>query len=336
VQRFLAGLDEKINPVAGLNTWHANPDSSSEKVLLIVHGFISSTRHLLEEMAAIGEGRTFLQAAKKRYRKILTFDHPTISVSPLLNALDLQRVLRDERADVDVICHSRGGLVARWWLEGLGGPAYGSHRRVIFVGSPLAGTGLAAPPRLRAALELLNSIGTALQRIAEFAAVASVFAQVAAALFSVVNSLLKALAKTPFVDGAINMIAGVSSMSRVGNNPDLTRLRVAVAGTAFDPQQYDYYAVKSNFEPEDVGWAFWKRFRNPVERLENWAADLVFRGPNDLIVDTDSMHDLSDAVQLPNTAERIWDFNTSKDVHHMNYFRQPKTIKFFEDTLFKR
>ena len=42
---------------------------------------------------AFDEGRTFLARAAAHYDRVLAFDHPTLSVSPILNALDLAQAL---------------------------------------------------------------------------------------------------------------------------------------------------------------------------------------------------------------------------------------------------
>ena len=52
-----------------------------------------------------------------------------------------------------MVCHSRGGLVTRWWLEVFQRDLM-PRARVVFVASPLMGTGLASPYRLRTALKL--------------------------------------------------------------------------------------------------------------------------------------------------------------------------------------
>jgi hypothetical protein len=360
VQAFLADTDETIRgknkgQKYGLHEWdldhgHHYDDkieiANEGRILLIVHGFISSTNHLINEVRAIKKGEAFLKQLSKHYKQVLTFDHPTVSVSPLLNALDLHRALGYTKATVDVICHSRGGLVTRWWLEGLGGPqSIGRRPRVIFLGSPLAGTSLASPARLRAVMDLLASIGSFFSKASEFGAGAAPFAApflvVAGALFKVFSYATKAIAKTPIIDAGINMAAGISGMSRVGNNPELMRLRHGFS--LVDSPDYDYFAVKTNFEPTDEGWRFWRYFYNLGDRGKNLFMDHVFDEPNDLIVNTASMTQLGPKPgegreQEENIADatgirRVLDYNTSDRIHHFNYFRQPDTIDFFRQTL---
>ena len=90
----------------------------------------------------------------------------------------------------------------------------------------------------------------------------------------------------------------------------------------------EYSIVMSNFEPEAPGWKFWKYFRK--DQLMDRGADLIFDGPNDLVVDTASMNDIP-GHDIP--AKRVHDFGTNNLVHHTNYFSQQATLDFMLDTL---
>jgi hypothetical protein len=135
------------------------------RILIFIHGTFSNNDNLFAEMNEIPEGKEFLRDLLKpkngealHYDQVLTFDHYTLSRSPFLNALELARILASSKADVDIICHSRGGLIARWFME-VFDRVPRDNRRVIFVGSPLRGTSLAAPDRVRAGIDLFASIG---------------------------------------------------------------------------------------------------------------------------------------------------------------------------------
>src|SRR5208337_4047232 len=80
------------------------PDAAKKNVLLFVHGTFSNCDNLFTEMAAapLDAGAKLLAAAEKRYDLILTFDHPTMSFSPVVNAFDLAALLRPAPASVDV------------------------------------------------------------------------------------------------------------------------------------------------------------------------------------------------------------------------------------------
>lgn len=336
VGSFLTNLDADMTPNQGMRRWeraagvNAKPDdatlpltsiggtSAQKRILLLIHGTFSNSDNIIRQMLKTAEGRTLINSPE--YDEVLAFDHPTLSVSPVLNALDLTRFFANCKAPIDVVCHSRGGLIARWWVEGFSARAIG-ERRILFVGSPLAGTSLAAPPRLRAGLDYLTNVGKALSKISELAALAVPFMSVAAGLFKVISSVTSFGANTPLIDAAVAMIPGLAGQSRVGNSPELLRLRTNNGNV---PQ--DYFAVLSNFEPAAVGWAFWKKFVKWKSTLADLGADLVFDGENDLVVDTSSMTDLFDAINIPDT--HIKNFGTTDQIHHTNYFQQADTIKF--------
>lgn len=337
---FLKSLDEKLTPDQGLKEWKdgkLNDDAKpamGDKILLIIHGTFSNASTILQQLdnPNFKEGNDFLKwaADQTRYNKILAFDHPTLSVSPLLNALELQRkfdVLGSAKS-VDVICHSRGGLVARWWIEAFGGGR--CVRKVVFVGSPLAGTSLAAPPALRSAMDLLTNVGKIIGGLAGAASVAVPFMAVAAGLMKVITSITGTIAHTPLLDAAVAMIPGFACQSRVGNNFELIKLREGNSSSL-----PDYHAITAAFHPDEVGWKVWRIFSNFKERVAELGAGLVFQSANDLVVNTDSMRDLFGAPVIGDTdrdssflisdANKILDFGDTPKVFHTNYFQQPLT-----------
>jgi hypothetical protein len=266
-----------------------------------------------------------LHRARKHYDAVLAFDHPTLAVSPLLNALDLARAFHAWKGSIDLVCHGSGGLVARWWLEVLS-PAPAAQRRAVLVGSPLGGTSLAAPPRLRSALSLLTNLGGALTMAGDEASAAAArpILEVALGLMRLVSSASSFVDRTPLIDAGIALAPGLAAMSRVGNHPELRRLR-----GAREDALPAYFAVRSDFQSEKPGWSFWKYFVRTRERLKDIGAEAIFEGPNDLVVDTDSMIDLRDGVPVPS----VHDFGTNDEVHHANYFRHMATLDFIAKSL---
>jgi len=122
VSEFLARLDRGFNPRYGLydlDGRRVDALTPTGRVLLLVHGTFSRGDCLLRQLHTLpdGAGRRFLAAARAHYTQVLVFEHPTLAVGPALNAIDLARAFAGSRAQVDVVAHSRGGLVARWWLE---------------------------------------------------------------------------------------------------------------------------------------------------------------------------------------------------------------------------
>ncbi|HEX7177916.1 MAG TPA: hypothetical protein VF240_21835 [Pyrinomonadaceae bacterium] len=334
VGTFLEGLDKKWTPTPGLRrlpsakgapqTVAAPTPNAAKKTLLFIHGTFSNNDHLLAELRSTPAGRDLIGRSLKHYGEVLFFDHPTLSVSPVLNALDLARLFAGFKRPVDIVCHSRGGLVARWWLEGFSGAAV-APRRVVMVGAPLAGSSLAAPPRLRAALGLITNVGRALSLAGSASSLAVPMLSVAVGLVKVITSIASLGEKAPLIDAAVAMIPGIAGQSRVGNSAELRRLREKTGGPL-----PDYFAVRCNFETdENHGWAFWRHFRK--ENLADLGANKVFDGANDLVVDTDSMTDLFDQIHIP--AANVFDFGTTDRVHHTNYFQQPETIDFISKSL---
>ena len=283
---------------------------------------------MLDEFKATGEGQKFLQAAMRgpsSYKNVVFFDHPTLAVSPVINALELGRLFANASGQIDVIAHSRGGLVVRWWLEAFGKslsvqPANpGTGRSCRF---PLRGTSLAAPDKLQGALNLLTNIGAFAKATLSLGA-ANPFLWAASGLVQVVVSATGALARTPLLDGVVALIPGLSGQSMVSNNFEIERLQLGPC--AVDPR---YYAVKSNFEAAAVGWKIWRIFRK--SNLADKATNAIFPGDNDLVVDSDSMTDFG--VPHLELAGSAYDFGTSDAVWHCNYFRQKQTIAYITQT----
>ncbi|MEJ2592878.1 MAG: hypothetical protein P8178_16055, partial [Candidatus Thiodiazotropha sp.] len=311
VRGALEALDAKLTPHQGirrLQNGMLQPLKAQDlqgRILLLVHGTFSNTDNLLfEGIAKAGNGAQFLADVQGHYDHVLSFDHPTLSVDPVVNARQLAVLLNGAPKQVDIVCHSRGGLVTRWFVEAMERDPT-RVGRVVYVGSPLAGTSLAAAPSLRSALDLLANIGKALGAVSA----AVPFLSVATGLFQVFTSVSRFLAKTPVADAAIALVPGLRAQSRVSNNHELQALRLRfddLRGREFVKDRY--FMVQSNFEPKDPGWHFWKYFRGLKMRAADLGADAIFtdeqRNPirNDLVVDVPSMTDLHDGgILVPKT-----------------------------------
>lgn len=298
----------------------------SGRTLLFIHGTFSNADNMLSEFTIPGSrGLRFLNRATqgaKKYDRLLFFDHPTLSVSPVINALELGRALAGSSGQIDVVAHSRGGLVVRWWLEAFGSSLRVAPRaqvRAVLVGSPLHGTSLAAPDKIQHAMSLISNVGTFAEKTLHLVGLSNPFLWVAGKLVEVIVSVAGALAKTPLVDALTALVPGLSGQSAVDNNHEINRLRIGPV--AMDPA---YYAITSNFETRNPGWRFWRNFRK--DRATDLASDIVFPGDNDLVVDTGSMTDFG--VPRLRLAGVSCDFGTSETVWHCNYFRQEKSVNY--------
>lgn len=306
------------------------------KILIFVHGTFSNSDNLFRDLTADSNptGKQFLADLLKKdtagnamnYDQVLTFDHYTLSRSPVLNALELSRIMASSTADVDIICHSRGGLVTRWFMEVLD-RSNRSRRRAVLVGSPLHGTSLAAPDRIRNSINLFTNIGkelgTALSLIP--------FTQVAGSLMKLVFSVGNVASKVPLMDAAVSMVPGLAAMSRVENNYELS----ALSQRASLP--LDYFAVTSEFIPPSVGWKFWNVFCAFGQRAAAAADSLIFRDQNgtpcknDLVVDTLSMTEYAFPASPP--VNSVFAFGPDDHVFHTAYFQQARTIDFIRRSL---
>ena len=313
------------------------PKLRSKKVLILVHGTFSNSDALLADLMAAPTGPDLISAAVSGYDYVLSFDHPTLGQSPTLNAFDLaSRLSIGVPASVDLIAHSRGGLVVRWFCEAFRHPSL--RCRAILVGSPLAGTSLAAPARAKAAMDFLANAGEALSLVSGLgggimfglaSTLAGVFAKVAGAL------------STPLADAIIAMVPGLAAQSREGGNVELRALRVNTGAFDFsDPNSPVRYAViRSHFDPSEDGvWGFIKSFAvRPGAVILGAAANLIFEKEHDLVVDTESMAETGELPGPPTRraviATMAHDFGKSTLVHHCNYFQQRETIRGIRSTL---
>lgn len=339
VSGFLASLDQGFNPRHGLFDLQGQAVTQiapQGRVLLIVHGTFSKCAAIVDQLNGIADasGRQLLTAATARYQQVLLYEHPTLQLAPWINGLDLARAFAGSRAQVDIVCHSRGGLVTRWWLEVFQRELL-AQARVVFVASPLMGTGLASPYRLRTALKLMTNYASAMSQVSALAATALPVFTVMQGLATLVGSASGLLARSPLADAAVAMVPGLAAMSRYGpDSGDFIRGNVELEKLSFGWQTppTGYFAVTSNFETEAVGWQFWKAFRGAGLRLADAGTDAIFSGANDLVVDTASMTNISVDAAIDDAGRRH-DYGTNAVVHHLNYFSQSDTVAFIRKAL---
>lgn len=156
-QLLRVGSDGSLAPLGTEGWWwlEGNTAAETDKVLLILHGTFSRTA----QPAGILRG-DFLAWAGRRYRGIIGFDHWTLSKTPEENAKTLWDLLdprlKRSTGRIDIITHSRGGLVARALVELL---KYAKPvNRVIFGCTPNSGTGLANPANWGRAADILANL----------------------------------------------------------------------------------------------------------------------------------------------------------------------------------
>jgi hypothetical protein len=242
------------------------PALAAGRSLLLIHGTASST-HV--GFGALSQGT--VRALHERYGgRVFAFDHPTLSWDPRQNVDWFFRQLPEGASlDCDVVCHSRGGLVARMLAEREGEFALGSRRfavrRVVFVATPNAGTILTNREHLGDFLDTYTNLLNFLpdNGVSEvFEALIEVGKQVALGMLEGLSGLQSMRPGGPFL-GALNRGAR-----------DDTR----------------YFAMTSDYEPTVPGWKAWA-----ADRL----LDKIFRAENDLVVPTAGVYDRNGSDFFP-------------------------------------
>ncbi|KQW45438.1 MULTISPECIES: triacylglycerol lipase [unclassified Roseateles] len=346
----LVKLDHRLNPVLGnlgapaqgLRRWDGQAwaplpagfmDTVQGRVLVLVHGTFSASAMYAKEFAATADGEALferLTRAGDRYAAVLAFDHPTLSVAPWLNALALRDALAGCTAELDFVGHSRGGLVIAWLLRLA--PTL-PVRQALFVGSPLAGTSLAAPDKIGQALDTLASIADALAegavRAGRLMPGLESLSLGVAGLACVLGKVLALGSRTPLADAAVGLVPGLLAQGRIANNLELAQLW-PLQGPATG---VDVRAIGGSFKPSETHeplWKLWKRINNLKGQAMYYGADLIFDQPNDLVVDSTSMSRLGD---LTLAAPHWEDLGVSAQTHHTNYFQDLRVLNWLDGRL---
>jgi hypothetical protein len=279
-------------------------------LLIFLHGTASSTCGSFGKLAATKDW----SALRGRYdaESILAFDHPTLSVSPVANAIELVRSL-PKGARLHLVSHSRGGLIGELLcrgaiarsdlrpfqqkrpelvsqLEELGSLVKEKDMRVerfVRVACPARGTILASG-RLDLYLSLLvNLFGL-------------VPALRLSPLYGVLTDTLLALAKTR---ADPKSLPGLEA--QMPESPLIHLLnRDGIASTA------DLAVIAGDLQ----GGSPWRR-------LAILATDLFYWEDHDLVVNTRSMYG---GVGSSDRGARFY-FERGPEVNHFNYFLNPGT-----------
>ena len=170
--------------------------SGDGRALLLIHGTLSRTALPVDEF-----GADFIRWARTRYSHVLGFDHWTLSKSPEDNAKTLVECLRASAPQLlkerrlDIIAHSRGGLVARAFCDLL--DQRGAVGQLVFLGTPNCGTDLGNPKKWGTLADVLVNMSGVKH----------------ADLFGRLAGLLARLAVEEFVDGAPGLLLWIRRRS---------------------------------------------------------------------------------------------------------------------------
>lgn len=264
------------------------------RALLLIHGTSSRT-----DIAFSGLDPAFVAEMRNVYGgRVFGFDHPTLASDPVQNAKRFVGAMPDgAKLDLDIICHSRGGLVSRLLAERQGDLGLADRRldirRLVFVATPNAGTSLSDMQHVQTFIDAFTNLLTHIPDGFE------PVAKAAEALAGVITVLKQ------FVAGTVKNLDGLQSMNPRGEF--LKRLNVDGAGRS------RYFALSANYEPTEAAlMAFVK------DRL----ADLIFQNEgNDLIVPTAGVYADNGSGLFP-IGERH-EFSSDAGIAHTSFFSQP-------------
>ncbi|KIQ25692.1 hypothetical protein RT97_23285 [Variovorax paradoxus] len=264
-------------------------------VLMFVHGTFSTSSAGFGALPS-----QTLDALHQRYDgRVIAFDHPSVSVDPEANVRWLLGQLPPGGVDLDIVCHSRGGLVSRVLAEMPPAPgldtARARVRRVVFGATPNSGTVLADPDHMVAMVDRLTTL------LALFPA--GPVAETLEALITVVKVI---------AHGALKGLDGLASM-----RPEGAFLGRVNASAAAAPA--DYFAIASNYSATDTG------LRGLVAGGKDLLLDTVFgKAGNDLVVPTDGVFQKNGSSRFPLDARRVLLFEPGEGVSHTTLFQNPK------------
>ncbi|PTR33981.1 hypothetical protein C8J98_102168 [Luteibacter sp. OK325] len=291
--RLFTPENYKLSDVPDLDKAGIKALAEQGPLLLFVHGTFSTAHGGFGDLP-----QNAMQELHDRYGgRVIALDHPTLSVGPDDNVRWLLSQLPDAPVRLDVICHSRGGLVARVLVEGLGTFALDTSRvnvgRVSFVGAPNNGTALADPDHM---VSMIDRITTALTLFPTGPVTETIEAMI---------TVLKMISH-----GALAGLDGLAGMKPGGTF--LTKLNTDFTSTT------TCFAVTSNYEPTDSG------LRGLVAGLGNGVVDNVFQeARNDLVVPTDGVWDKNGATGFPLAAANLLVLESAEGVMHTTYFSCP-------------
>lgn len=293
IRRFTA--DDFTAPLAeplSSDEWHS---IGTGRALLFVHGTFSTAHggfgtippEVLNKLHDTYEGRVF------------AFDHLTLSASPEENVLwfadESARQLGDGgKLDIDIVSHSRGGLVSRTLAGELGTPGldHVNVGKLVFVATPNLGTQLADPEHM---IDFIDRYTSALNLVPP-------------GPLGVVTDALESIFTVVKVIGHAGL-SGLDGLSAMDPNGEfIQRLN---GGSPIGSQ---YYSMSSNYEPAGE-----LKF---LTSAANTVVDRVFGADNDLVVPTAGVAEGSEAAGFPIPDERRLSLPPAMGVWHSDFFKQ--------------
>ena len=297
--RLFTPADRKLKTDGEMTSadWDA---MAAGRALLFVHGTFSTAQGGFS-----GITDAVFETLHQRYEgRVFAFNHHSLSMSPAENVeWFLGQVPADVNLDVDIICHSRGGLVARTMAGELPNlnADLASLRvgRVVFVATPNNGTALADE----------ENIVSLLDRVATLANImpGTPIVEALDAVLAVVKTI---------AHGVLTGLSGLSAM-----RPGGEFLGALNRGGAVPTE---YFGLAANYEPTNPG------LRALVTGAKDALVDIAFGGePNDLVVPTVGVYQGAADANFPIPADRLLEFPPERGISHSTFWAEPETSERF-------
>jgi hypothetical protein len=298
--RRFTGPDDcaTVTPLDG----HAWDMLTGGRALLFIHGTCSTSQGGFGALDAEVWG----QLSHRYDDRVFAYDHPTLSVDPLTNVNTLAMLVPPGvQLDVDIVAHSRGGLVARALACAPTDASFPLRvSKVVHVGVPNAGTALANVERYG---KFIDRTSTLLNLAPD-------------GPLSVVADILDGILTVVKIIGCngIGALPGLSAMDPANKWLPNLAARPAPPHTS--------YAIGSDYAPS--GGVI------QLVRVPDGLADLVFAlQANDMVVPAGGVYDAGTAVGFPIPEPQRVAFSKKESVWHCAYFGQPKTQQALLDWL---
>lgn len=257
------------------------------RALLLVHGTFSRAHK-----AFGGLSLETVEELNRRYcGRVFAFDHFTLSDDPIENVkYFVSQIPKGIQLNLDILCHSRGGLVSRVLAERQSELALGNRQirvhRIVFVGVPNDGTVMSDGDYLG---EFLNYYTNLLNLFPDNGLTETL---------DVLITIAKMLAV-----GAMKGLDGLKSMQPGGDF--LQKLNNG------SKPPCEYFALAADFEPKEA-----------LEWPRNYLTDRFFKGKeNDLVVPTDGVYQVENCPAFPIGENCRFIFEKEAGVQHTTFFQ---------------
>jgi hypothetical protein len=276
-------------------------DIDDKRALLIVHGILSTTHGMLT-----GLPREAMEALIKRYEgRVIAFDQLSLVHSPEDNARFFLETLRAARPaarfPLDILCHSRGGIVARTLVE-RGRELVPEHTcsfgSVYFVAAPNAGSPLGDADHIVDMIDVFTNLLTALPDGPATYSLEVILAIVKLAAYSLETEL-----------------PGLAGMS---TEPKGYIAKVLNKNPAFD-ETIRYAAATANYEPVSGKSSLING------TFADGLMDRVFGTANDLVVPTEGVFAANGYRAFPIQKRLV--YGPQDGVWHTDFFGHPRTLR---------